>query len=317
MEKNRRNLRSFNLNTLPILREILLEGSVTKAAAKLNVTQPALSAALKQLRYQFDDKLLIRVGGKMKLTAKAEALLAPLEQTLSAVQELITPPAEDPRQPPTVIRIASTDHVMSFLGGPLAQLLLEDNVRILPHFLNAGGHSPLQLLNGDIDFIILPKQVLIGSHVSARDHASLISEPLFSEHLVGIARGIDKDLERGLSVEAYLARPHVSFAIDTERNISVESAFLAANSLKQNDIARFSCYNALLGVVASTQSIALVPANLAHAVQDTFGLTIFTPPIAFPPLEWTMIWHNRNDGNDTLSQFRTILKSCAEYALRD
>lgn len=317
MKKNRKNLRSFNLNTLPVLREILLQGSVTKAAVKLNVTQPALSATLKQLRYQFDDELLIRVGGEMKLTAKAEALLAPLEHALSAVQEFITSPAEAPSQPPTVIRIASTDHVMSFLCAPLAQLLLEDNVRILPHFLNAGGHSPSQLLNGDIDFIILPKQVLIGSHVSIRDHASLNSEPLFSEDLVGIGRGIDKDLERGLSVEAYLARPHVSFAIDTERNISVESAFLAANSLKQNDIARFSCYNALLGAVASTQSIALVPANLAHAAQDSFGLTIFTPPIAFPPLEWTMIWHNRIEGNDTCSQFRTILKSCAEYALRD
>jgi DNA-binding transcriptional LysR family regulator len=312
-----KNLRSFNLNTLPILREILLQGSVSKAAIKLNVSQPALSATLKQLRIQFDDELLIRSGGSIGLTPKAKALLAPLEQTLSAVQDFITPPAEDPRQPPTVIRIASTDHVMSLLGAPLAQLLLEDNVRVLPHFLNAGGHSPLQLLNGDIDFIILPKQVLTGSLVSARDHASLNSEPLFSEHLVGIGRGIDKDLERGLSVEAYLARPHVSFAIDSERNISAEMAFLATNNLKQNDIARFSCYNALLGVVASTQSIALVPANLAHAVQDTFGLTIFTPPIAFPPLEWTMIWHNRNDDNDKFSQFRTILKSCAEYALRD
>lgn len=309
-----KNLRSFNLNTLPILHEILLQGSVSKAAIKLNVSQPALSAALKQLRLQFDDELLIRSGGSMGLTPKAKALLAPLEQALSVVQQLITPSAENSDQPPTPVRIATNDYVMNSLGTSLTQLLLQEKPEFTPLFLSAGGQTPLQLINGDIDLVICPKQIVAGSNVNARDQDSMNSEFLAAEALVGIGRGNDEDLARGLSVEEYLARPHVSFDTDCERNITVEQAFLAAHSLRQNNIARFSCYTPLLGIVASTQCIGLVPIGLAQAVKNTFGLSIFTPPIAFPPMDWTMIWHRRNDKDDKFAQFRAILKSCVGFA---
>lgn len=305
------SLRSFNLNTLPILREILIHGSVGKAAIALNVSQPALSGALKQLRAQFGDELIVRSGGSMKLTPRAEALLAPLEQALSAVQKLLVPSAQDFADLQVVFRIATTDHVMNVLGAALVRLLLRENLNIQPHFLNAGGHSAEQLLKGEIDFIIMPKLTLVGSHVYSREQHSLNSEFLFAEALIGIARSDDKDLARGLSAEEYLARPHVSLNLDPQRNISVEQAFLAGNSLRQNDVAQFSNYISLLGVVASTSCIALVPERLATRVKDTFDLQTFAPPLAFPPLEWTMIWHRRNDDDQTFARCRTILKSCA------
>lgn len=310
------SLRSFNLNTLPVLREILLHGSVSKAAKALHVSQPALSGALKLLRHQFGDELIVRSHGAMKLTPKAEAMLAPLEQALSAVQQLLLPSAGGPAAPPIVFRIATNDHVMNILGGPLIQTLLREDLRIMPHFLSAGGHTAGQLLSGEIDFIIMPKLALVGSHVSSRDQDSLNSEPLFSEPLVGIGRRDDKELADGLSVEDYLMRNHVSLDLDAERNISVEQAFLAGNSLKQNDVARFSCYSALFGAISATRCIALVPNSLAMAVENMFDLQVFTPPIEFPKLEWTIIWHRRNDNNAEFFQFVNIIKSCILYAVK-
>lgn len=81
----------------------------------------------------------------MKLTPKAESMLAPLEQALAAVQQIITPGTESPAAPPTVLTIATNDHVMNILGAPLV------------HFLVAGGHTPGQLINGTIDCVILPR----------------------------------------------------------------------------------------------------------------------------------------------------------------
>lgn len=309
------NLRSFNLNTLPVLREILLHGSVSKAAIALNVSQPALSAALKQLRHQFNDELIVRSGGSMRLTLKARALLEPLEQALSAVQNLISASAGSLTSLQNVFKIATTDHIMNVLGAPLVSLLLQEKINLMPQFLSAGGHSAEQLLSGNIDCIIMPKLSLVGSHVSADDQASLNSEPLFSEQLVGIGSRSDRSLSLSMTVEEYLARPHVSLDLDTERNISVEQAFLAGNSLKQNDIARFSCYTALLGVVASTNCIALVPASHAKLFKKTFDLQTFSPPLAFPPLEWTMVWHRRNDNNDKLQQCRRIIKACVQHLI--
>ena len=309
------SLRSFNLNNLPVLREILRHGSVSKAATALHVSQPALSGALKQLRYQFNDELIIRSRGSMKLTLKAEALLAPLEQALAAVQQLILPGAENPSAPPTVFKIATNDYVMFLLGAPLVQMLLQEELRIMPHFVSAGGHSAQQLLNGEIDFIIMPKLALVGSHVGSRDQDSLNSEFLFSEALVGIGSDDDKELADGFTIEGYLEREHVSLDLDPDRNISVEQAYLAGNSLKQNDIARFSCYMALLGIVASTRCIALVPASLAKAARIVFDLQTFIPPISFPPLEWTIVWHRRNDNDRQVAQIRTIIKSCVSHAI--
>jgi LysR family nod box-dependent transcriptional activator len=311
------SLRSFNLNNLPVLREILLHGSVSKAAKALHVSQPALSGALKQLRYQFGDELIVRSNGTMRLTPKAEALLAPLEQALSAVQQLILPDAKNPLAQPAVFRIATTDYVMHLLGAPLVQTLLQENLKIMPHFLSAGGHSPQQLLNGEIEFIIMPKLSLVGSHVSSRDQDSLNSEVLFSEALVGIGSKDDKELLGDMTPQRYLEREHVSLDLDSERNISVEQAFLAGNSLKQNDIARFSCYTALLGIVAATRCIALVPASLAKVSSAMFGLQTFDPPLAFPPLEWTIIWHRRNDNDQQFRQIRAILGSCASHAVAE
>lgn len=309
------NLRSFNLNTLPVLREILLHGSVSKAAIALNVSQPALSAALKQLRHQFNDELIVRSGGSMRLTLKARALLEPLEQALSAVQNLISASAGSLTSLQNVFKIATTDHIMNVLGAPLVSLLLQEKINLMPQFLSAGGHSAEQLLSGNIDCIIMPKLSLVGSHVSADDQASLNSELMFSEELVGIGSRSDQSLSRSMTVEEYLARAHVSLDLDTERNISVEQAFLAGNSLKQNDIARFSCYTALLGVVASTNCIALVPASHAKLFKKTFDLQTFSPPLAFPPLEWTMVWHRRNDNNDKFPQCRRIIKACVQHLI--
>lgn len=312
---NKTNLRSFNLNNLPVLREILRHGSVSKAAKALHVSQPALSGALKQLRYQFGDELIVRSNGTMRLTKKAEALLVPLEQALSAVQQLILPDANDPLAQPTVFRIATTDHVMHLLGAPLVRMILQENLKMMPHFLSAGGHSPAQLLNGEIDFVIMPKLSLVGSHVSSRDLDSVNSELLFSEALIGIGAIDDEELKSGMTPQRYLEREHVSLDLDPDRNISVEQAFLAGNSLIQNDVARFSCYTALLGIVAATGCIALVPKSLGKVSAAMFGLQTFYPPIAFPPLEWTIIWHRRNDNDQQFSQFRAILRSCTAHAV--
>ncbi len=309
----KKNLRAFNLNTLPVLREILRHGSVSKAATALGVSQPALSAALKQLRYHFDDRLIVRSAGLIKLTPKAESLLSPLEDALAAIHDVITPGAEHSKIKKTVLKIAANDHIMLLFSGPLSQLILKENIRLLPQFLSAGGHSARQLVTGEIEYVIAPKLVILSSSVPVSDLKLVNSEHLFSEPMVGIGHQDDLELLKTFTVEEYLNHPHVSFQIDAEQNISPEQSYLSANSLVQNDIVRFSCYTALLSVVTQTRSIALVPISLAKTFKALFDIAIFEPPIAFPPIEWTMIWHRRNDNIDQHVQFRKIMQSCVQH----
>ena len=86
-----RSLRTANLNLLPILRELIRHRSVTLAAEHLNLTQSGVSEALRRLRAQFDDELLVKVGRKMVPTAVALALAPRLEDILGATEDLFRP----------------------------------------------------------------------------------------------------------------------------------------------------------------------------------------------------------------------------------
>jgi DNA-binding transcriptional LysR family regulator len=307
---NTSSLRSFNLNSLPILREVLRHGSVTKAAKSLNVSQPALSAALKQLRQHFGDELIVRSRGKMVLTPYGERLLAPLESTLDAVHALIDPdPAQSPGHKETQ-RIATTDHLMQVLGPPLVRLLMERAPHIRPHFLGVGKHSVEQLLSGAIDYIITPRAMMTTGLARPADFEQICTEPLFSERLLAIGRQDDAKALKGLSIGDYLARPHASFALDADLHISLEQAHLATNSLQQNDVIRLASYNSLFSVVAMTGCIALIPERLAPVAHALFGLFVFTPPIEFPPLDWTIVWHRRLDASPANADFIRLLKLC-------
>src|SRR6201991_5283458 len=85
------NLSSLNLNLLVALDALLKEASVSRAAMRIGLSQPAASHALQRLRDLIGDPLLIRTGPRMELTPRAQALRGPLAQTLDQVRGLFTP----------------------------------------------------------------------------------------------------------------------------------------------------------------------------------------------------------------------------------
>ncbi len=87
------NIRHVDLNLLVYLNVLIDEQSVSKAANKLALTQPAMSNALKRLRDLFDDPLLVRAAGTMTPTAKALSLKPEIESLLKMAEE-ITQPSE-------------------------------------------------------------------------------------------------------------------------------------------------------------------------------------------------------------------------------
>ncbi len=306
----RKNLRSFNLNSLPMLREILRHGSVTKAAQSLGVSQPALSGALRHLRDHFGDQLIVRRAGHMVLTPKAENLLAPLETALQTIQSLVLDQDIVASRDLQRIKIAATDHTMHLLSAPLVRTIIDHAPGLGVQLLSVGAHSVEQLLAGTIDMIITPRAVMTTGLADARGMRDVNSELLWSQRLVCLGRRDDPTLAGGLSIEEYLARPHISFAIDADRNISVERAFLAERSLIQNDVLLTSSYASLPDIVAATGCLSLIPEGMAHVATQFYRVQYFEPPLPFPPLELVMVWHRRHDGDERIIRLREVLKHC-------
>ena len=118
-------LASVDLNLLVPLLALLEECSVTKAAARVGLSQPAMSHALSRLRRLLSDDLLVRQGASMTITPRAAELIVPLRRTLDQVAHVVRFPGFDPTTDRRVVTVALTMSTAFELGGPLARFVAE------------------------------------------------------------------------------------------------------------------------------------------------------------------------------------------------
>lgn len=304
------NLRQINLNSLPVLREILRHGSIAKAAEVLNLTAPALSNTLRQLRGYFGDELIIRHGRTMRLTPKAEAILQPLEMALASVQSMLECTSFESLHSTEQIQIAMTDHSMEILAAPLTAIMTDEAPNMLARFIGFYNTVVVDFAAGKVNMMILPRAILSSGRFDAKQLSRLRSEHLWSEPLVCIGHVDDDELTDGLSIDAYLKRSHVGYYLNSEQHVSVEQSHLTSLGYRQNDRLLISNYLPLPMIVATTGSLSLIPLSLAVSAAQIHPIQYVVPPIKFPEFELVMAWHERDDAKPSLMWLRDVLQRC-------
>jgi LysR family transcriptional regulator, nod-box dependent transcriptional activator len=254
-----RNLRSLNLNFLPILRETLRQRHISKAADKLNLSQPTVSSALKAMREHFEDELLIRDGRELRLTTKGEQILGALELALHHVETAITGDDFDLLTATGTVRISTVDHVIGTLAGPLSALLVEEAPNLQLQFATVAVSVADELQSGALDIAITSTIMMETLSITESGRRELTSQMLATERLVCIGRSDDQELAKGLSLEAYLARPHASFVVDPEHYHTVERQTLLELGLEQKTRILSTSNQSLPAVVAASGCLALIP----------------------------------------------------------
>ncbi|MGO7212601.1 LysR substrate-binding domain-containing protein [Rhizobium ruizarguesonis] len=131
------NMRSVDLNLLTTLQALLVEQSVSRAALKVGLSQPATSHALARLRELFKDALLERHGGQLRRTALASELMPRLDAALRAARAVFDPEVSfDPMQVSAEIRLAATEYVSALLLPPLMKKIKSEapgvDFRVIP-----------------------------------------------------------------------------------------------------------------------------------------------------------------------------------------
>ncbi len=302
------NLRRHNLNALPVLRDILRHGNLTRAAAAIGLTQPALSNVLRQLRMDFDDQLIVRNGKAMQLTPKATALLGPLEETLASIEALLSVDSFDPATCTKHFHIATTDHVISMIAPSYLTLATTEAPLACTQMSIAQINSPQALMVGNIDMVITPKILLTAGIADPTALQSASTEVLLSERLVCLAHRDDTEFTAGISLKSYVARPHAGYFFGDRAVQSVEQVNLLRLGIKQRDVMLVSSYAALPGIVASSGCLALVPESMARSAEMLFPVQYAPPPFQIDPIDWTMVWHVRNDRDPAITWLRESLK---------
>lgn len=269
--------------------------SVSAAAARLGVTQSAMSHTLARLRDRFGDPLLVRSGRSLVPTARAEEMAPRLR---AAVRELAAAvdvgPSFDPATTHRTFQLAATDLVeLVLLPRLLARLATSaPNVDLL---LRAPGGAIDAVLAGDLDLAIV---LLRGDHAPT----GLRARALFHERFVCLMRR-GHPLAGNLTLEAYVGARHALIAPSGGRGGIVDD-LLEARGLRRRTALLLPTFLVVPHIVATTDLIVTLPEQVARTFSPLLPLHTEPPPLDTPGFTMSMVWHERNDREPGLTWLR-------------
>lgn len=291
-----------DLSLLATLEVLLAERNVTKAAARLHLSQPAVSAQLARLRDLFDDPLLIPVRRGMIPTAKAAALAAPLREALDQLRRALQSQQDfDPTTAALTVTIAGSDYVQAAVVMPLVLSLRSKapGVRIAIRNL-APALIDQQLANGDVDLVIAAPEP---------GFAHLRTHPLFTESYALIGRRGHPHLVSGLTIDAYVSLEHVVVSRRGGDFATPVDDALAALGRRRRVVMSAASFLFVPEIVAASDLVALVPSRLLQAPSER--LTVIDVPWLAETFDVSLIWHERTHGHAGQRWIRDLIVKLA------
>lgn len=292
------NLRAIDLNLLVVLDALLHERHLTRAAARLPMSQPAMSHALARLRALLGDPLFHRTRGGLRPTPHALALEAPLRDVLAQVRRLLAGAVFEPAASRRAFRLAMSDYGASVLLPPLMRRLRRDAPGIDLEISYASRSGMIAgVADGQLDLALA---------VFGETPAEIQRAVLFEESFVCVA-----DAAAGLpsTLADYLARPHVLVAASQDQRAAEVDAALARIGQSRRVALRLPHWTAAPAVLAGTDLVLTVARRAVEPAPA--GLAVGPVPFAIAPLGFEMIWHQRADADAGLGWLRALLGQLA------
>lgn len=293
------NIKRLDLNLLVTLETLLVERNVTKAADRLHLSQPAVSAQLARLRQLFDDPLLIRAQRGMTPTAKAIELIGPLRQALDQVRgTLATHRNFDPSTAELTLSVACTDYLQAAVITPFIMELRRQapHVRIAIRYLNLR-ELEAQMARGEVDLALMAPQVA---------PPSLRTRHLFEERYVLIGRTNHPRLRKCSSIRQFARLDYVVVSLGGGAFETPVDDALAALGYKRNVVVSAASFLLVPELVAHSDFVALVPERLVRKRQN---IEQFECPFPVEGFTIAMVWHERSHGHSGLRWLREALVS--------
>jgi DNA-binding transcriptional LysR family regulator len=297
-ESNLDNLAAVDLNLLVPLMALLEERSVTRAAARVGLSQPAMSHALARLRRLLGDDLLVRQGSTMALTPRAGELVAPLRHVLAQTAKVVHFPGFDPGTDSRVITVSLTASTAIVVGGHVARLVAE-----------RAPHATLRLLTAALpDETAFTEQ---GADVvlATRPWPSAPRrERLYEDRYVVIAAQ-DAAPADASAVDLLQSLPHVMWEASRQR---VQPYAVLAEHGIDYVVGQVVQENFLIPpLVAQVGGVAVHRHRIATSMSARFPLRIEEFPFPVPGLGVDMVWNPRLTDDGFVAWLRRVLQDAA------
>ncbi len=286
-----------DLNLVLIFDAIMQEQSVTAAAQRLAMTQPAVSNALTRMRHTWHDPLFVKAGRGLKPTPFARTLWQQIAAPLSEIRHAVTPPDFDPVSSEQTFRIALTDGLTSLYWGPLRQHIEACAPGINIHAVPYLGRMTQQLEDAEVDLVL-------GSADAGSEHVQM--QVLFENPFV-VAMAPNHSLAKGvLSLEDFIQADQLLVSLSGQAQ-GIVDVCLAKQGMKRRLAMTLNSFAGAIELVRTTSLITVLPYPMVADSVARGDIVTRKLPLQVPTSTMYMAWHRRDDRNASVRWLKSLL----------
>ncbi|MGF6969242.1 LysR family nod box-dependent transcriptional activator [Paraburkholderia sp. WC7.3g] len=291
--------KGLDLNLLVALDALMTERNLTAAARSINLSQPAMSAAVGRLRAYFCDELFTMRGREFVPTPRAEGLAAPIREALVHIQlSVISRDVFNPAKSDRRFRIILSDFMSVVFFRKIVERIAREAPAVSFELLPLADDPDEVIRRGEADFLILPEMFMSSAHPKAK---------LFEETLVCVGCRTNKQLSGQLTFERYMSMGHVVVRFGRTRQPSIEEWFLLEHGLKRRDEVIVQSFSMIPPMLLNTDRIGTMPLRLVKYFEKTMPLRIVELPLRLPAFTEAVQWSALHNSDPASNWMREII----------
>ncbi|MCC6336615.1 MAG: LysR family transcriptional regulator [Myxococcales bacterium] len=293
------HLSAVDLNLLVVLQRLFETGSVTGAAERLGLSQPAVSRALGRLRDTFRDALFVRTRAGLKSTPRAEELRGELAEVMARIEGLVTGPAPfNPGVSTRTFTVATSDYGEAVLLPRLLPELARQAPGVTVHVTSISQPWEAALTEGTWDLLWAPRR---------KSGAGVVWTQLFRDDFAFVVRKGHAASRRPLTLARFSELPQLSISPEGRPGANPLDERLAALGSKRSVVAKVPSFLVVAPLVASSDLGATLPRRVVDLVARPWGLTVLELPFDMRTFDLSQAWHERFRHDAAHAWFRQLV----------
>lgn len=293
----------LDLNLLLSLDALLKERNITRAAARVNVSQSAMSGMLARLREFFEDELLAAVGRNMEPTVLGRQLEAPVRDLILHIQATVGMRVSfDPAKETRVVKIMVSDYATEVFLNRVVARVLRDAPNMTLDLVSLTDDAGEQLRRGENDFLIIPR------HFLAEEHPQRL---LFEDSYCAVVWEGNSHIGDTLDAETYARLPHVAPLLGRPRSPTFEELMLQGMGVQRRIRVTTSDFVSMASVLIGTDLVATMHTRLAHACARRLPVRLMPLPHKLPLLAECVQWHRFQENDPCHIWLRDVMLEVA------
>lgn len=290
------NFHTLDLNLLRVFDEVMAERSLTKAAHKLSITQPAVSNALRRFREAMGDDLIKRSGQEMMPTPRALALWPAVREALHQLQGILAPSDFVPALAKTSFVLAMADATAAVLMPSLIDVIDREAPGVSLRLVQLATRDPRPMLDQEsVDLAIgyFPAAFAdLTARAQAGEPVAFVRQRLYTSEYVCVMRR-DHELARGpLTISRYCAARHLLVSFSGRPFGFVDEA-LSRQGGERRIVLTVNQFFTAAKVVANSNLLTVLPRHFVQITGISEQLVIRELPFPVPAVHVDALWHHR------------------------